>query len=582
MLDLSAAKLKELLVPPGHVSLVDFETAAHESEEKRASLWEVLVDRDLIRDSELAQLIAAAYDLKWLDLRRVEIESRILSLIPELVARHRGVIAVGRTAHGITVGMTDPGDLAAVHFLEKRLGEKIIPALITNRDLETALTQYHGSLKQEFETTLDRLTRFDASLAESRRESRRAAAVVSKDERNNDTIKLVDLLLRYGEQNKASDIHIEPYREKVLVRFRIDGVMHDVLDLPKDLSEVILTRLKILAKMRTDEHRAAQDGKLEFVAEGKAVDVRVSILPVTEGENAVLRLLSEQSRKFSLTDLGLSTVALTIVKRAIANPHGMILVTGPTGSGKTTTVYAVVKILNTRDVHIATIEDPVEYDIEGVSQIQVNSKVNLTFGSGLRSIVRQDPDIIVVGEIRDAETAGIAVNSAMTGHLVLSTLHANDAATTLPRLLDMGIEPFLVASTVNVVIAQRLVRKVCDRCRVSGAPSEEVKKLIAREPELKAIFKQRGYSSVAKLTFYHGQGCEVCSHTGYQGRIGIFEVLEMSEEIKSLVVGRAASGEIVKMAKSGKTPMTTMLEDGLDKVLSGQTTLEEVLRVTKI
>jgi len=565
-MDLSPAKLKDLLVTPKLVSLPDFETAVSESEAKHRPLWEVLVDRDLIRDGELAQVVAEAYDLRRLDLRREEINPRIFNLVPELVARKRGVIAVSRTAEGIKVGLTDPFDLVTIHFLEKRLGDRIIPRLITARDLEEALTQYRGSLKQEFEATLARL-----------RDEHR-----SKDEHNDDTIKLVDLLLVYGHQNKASDIHIEPYRQKVLIRFRIDGVMHDVLELPKDLSEVILSRLKILAKMRTDEHRAAQDGKLQFASSGETVDVRVSILPVTEGENAVLRLLSEQSRKFSLTDLGLSPLDLTTVKRAIDNPHGMILVTGPTGSGKTTTVYAVVKILNTRDVHIATIEDPVEYDIEGVSQIQVNPKANLTFANGLRSIVRQDPDIIVVGEIRDEETAGIAINSAMTGHLVLSTLHANDAATTLPRLLDMGIEPFLVASTVNAVIAQRLVRKVCDRCRVSAQPTDEMKKLINREPELKQLFKSRGYATPAKLTFYRGQGCEICSHTGYQGRIGIFEVLEMTDEIKSLVVGRAAAGEIVKTAQAGKKKMTTMLEDGLDKVLSGLTTLDEVLRVTKI
>lgn len=563
-MEISTEKFKELLVTPGHISSVDFETAVVASESEHKLLWSVLVDRDLIRDGDLAKLVAESYGLRALDLKREEIKPQILNLVPELVARKQGVIAVSRAAEGIKVGLINPFDLGIIHFLEKRLGEKVIPYLITHRDLEEALTQYRGSLKQEFEATLARL-----------RDSSRP-----KDDRNDDTIKLVDLLLQYGQQNKASDIHIEPYREKVLVRFRIDGVMHDVLDVPKDLSDVILTRLKILAKMRTDEHRAAQDGKLQFIVQNEPVDVRVSILPVTEGENAVLRLLSEQSRRFSLTDLGLGPVDLEKVKRAIDNPHGMILVTGPTGSGKTTTVYAVVKILNTRDVHIATIEDPVEYDIEGVSQIQVNPKANLTFANGLRSIVRQDPDIIVVGEIRDEETASIAVNSAMTGHLVLSTLHANDAATTLPRLLDMGIEPFLVASTVNVVIAQRLVRKVCDRCRVSTAPTEEMKKVITREPELKALFKQRGYATLAKLTFYHGEGCEVCSHTGYQGRIGIFEVLELSEEVKSLVVLRAPAGEIVKAAR--KKGMTTMLEDGLDKVLSGATTLDEVLRVTKI
>ena len=563
-MEISPDKLRELLIAPGLVTSADFETAAAEAAAVRRPLWEVLVDKDLIRDGDLGKLVAEALGWRWLDLRREKVEPGILQQVPELVARHRGVVALARGPDGIRVGLTDPSDLATVHFLEKRLGDRILPFFITQRDLAEALTNYKGSLKAEFETTLKQV--LDEHLR--------------REERDEKTIKLVDLLLRYGHQNKASDIHLEPYADKVLVRFRIDGVMHDIWSVPKSLSDIILTRLKILARMRTDEHRSAQDGKLQFPAREETVDVRVSIVPVTEGENAVLRLLSEQSRKFSLTDLGLAEADLTKVKRALENPHGMILVTGPTGSGKTTTVYAVVKILNTRDVHISTIEDPVEYDIEGISQIQVNPKTNLTFALGLRAIVRQDPDIIVVGEIRDEETAGIAVNSALTGHLVLTTLHANDAATTLPRLLDMKIEPFLVASTVNVVVAQRLVRKICDRCRVSASPTAEAMAQINREPELKRAFCARGYSRLAKLIFYRGAGCDLCSQTGYQGRVGIFEVLEMTDQIKSLVVARAAANEIVKTARRGG--LTIMLEDGLDKVLVGLTTLEEVLRVTKI
>ena len=563
-MELLADKLRELLVTAGLVTGADFEAATAEAVAAQRPLWEVLVDKDLIRDGDLGKLVAEAFGWRWLDLRREKVEPKILQQVPELVARHRGVVALARGPNGIRVGLTDPSDLATIHFLEKRLGDRILPFFITQRDFAEALTNYKGSLKSEFETTLQQV------LDEHSR----------REERDENTIKLVDLLLRYGHQNKASDIHLEPYRDKVLVRFRIDGVMHDIWSVPKSLSDIVLTRLKILARMRTDEHRAAQDGKLQFQAREETVDVRVSIVPVTEGENAVLRLLSEQSRKFSLTDLGLAEGDLIKVKRAIENPHGMILLTGPTGSGKTTTVYAVVKILNTRDVHISTIEDPVEYDIEGISQIQVNPKTNLTFALGLRAIVRQDPDIIVVGEIRDEETAGIAVNSALTGHLVLTTLHANDAATTLPRLLDMKIEPFLVASTVNVIIAQRLVRKVCDRCRISAPPTAEALAQIEREPELKRAFRARGYSRLSRLVFYRGGGCELCSQTGYQGRIGIFEVLEMTDKIKALVVARASSNEIVKAAR--KDGLTIMLEDGLDKVLIGLTTLEEVLRVTKI
>lgn len=294
----------------------------------------------------------------------------------------------------------------------------------------------------------------------------------------------------------------------------------------------------------------------------------------------VMRLLSAMGRQFDLSDLGLLPHDLKKVQRAIGRPHGMILVTGPTGSGKTTTLYAVLKIINTKDVHISTIEDPVEYDIPGVSQIQVNPKTDLTFAKGLRAIVRQDPDIIMVGEIRDKETAGIAVNSALTGHLVLSTLHTNDAATTLPRLLDMKVEPFLVASTVNVAIAQRLVRKICEKCRVSYALTKQEKALLSQEPAVIDSLKRLGHKNLDNITFFKGNGCKVCNKTGYKGRIGIFEVLEMRENIKELILRRAPSNEISKMAIS-KNGMTSMLYDGMEKVFTGITTIEEVLRVAR-
>jgi len=567
---LSAQEFEKLLVPPGHISQDKFATALEESRNSGTNLWEVLVGNDLIRDGDLARLVAESRGLHWLDLGRETIDPVIFNQVPELVAKKRRVIAVSRSVDGIKAGLVDPTDLATIHLLEKRLRDRVVPYLISRRELESALANYRGGLREEFNATLEHIMKGE----------------FNREERDGAVIKLVDLLLRYGQESKASDVHIEPEPGKVLVRFRIDGVMHDIVEIPKNLHEVILARIKILARMRIDEHRSAQDGKLQFLSNDEAVDVRVSTVPVTNGENAVLRLLSEQSRRFSLSDLGLSEADLEKVKLAIKNPHGIILVTGPTGSGKTTTVYSLVKILNTRDVHVSSIEDPVEYDIEGVSQIQVDPKVNLTFASGLRAIVRQDPDIIVVGEIRDEETAGIAINSAMTGHLVLSTLHANDAATTLPRLLDMGIEPFLVASTVNVIIAQRLVRKICDRCRVSIGPTPEILGLIEREGEIKAAFKRLGITSTKKLTLYHGSGCEVCSHTGYAGRVGIFEVMEMTEALKKLVVERARVQEIVKAActKSGgkaNEGMTLMLEDGIAKVLAGVTTFDEVVRVAR-
>ncbi|KKU53296.1 MAG: Type II secretion system protein E [Parcubacteria group bacterium GW2011_GWA1_48_11b] len=556
---MSEEKLRELLVTPGFVNAPAFEAAAKEARERGQDIEDFLVEKDLIKDEQLGQLVAGSFQMPFANLHEEKIDDRLLNLVPELVARTHGVILFGRDEKGVKAGVRNPSDVDIIHLLEKRIGEPLFLYYVTKRGFLDALSHYRVGLKNEFTKIVEKLK--DPGL--------------SREARDGVTVTIVDMLLRYGYESKASDIHIEPHMKTMAVRFRIDGVMHDVLEIQKGLLELILTRIKILARMRTDEHRAAQDGRLEFEADGEKVDVRVSVVPVTEGENVVMRLLSAKSRQYSLTDLGLSDRDYDRAMRTMRNPHGMILVTGPTGSGKTTTIYAMLKVLNTREVHIATIEDPVEYDIEGVSQIQVNPRTNLTFAKGLRAIVRQDPDIIMVGEIRDEETAGIAVNSAMTGHLVLSTLHANDAATTLPRLLDMGVEPYLVASTVNVVVAQRLVRKICHRCRESHELSPDERKLIESNENLQHLIGQ----SLDGLRLYKGSGCSVCAETGYSGRIGIFEVLEMDEEVRGLITNHAPSGDIMKVAR--KNGMTTMLEDGIGKVLSGATTLGEILRATK-
>lgn len=557
------SKLKELLVQSGLVAEIDFDLAAKEAKEQKKELAGLLIEKDLIRDSQLSQLIASEINVPFVNLQKEKIDDQVLNLIPELVAKKRGIIAFARDNDGIKVGMTNPDDLEMIHLLEKQFGEKVSSFYVSQGDLVESLALYKTSLQEEFSKLLAEINNKQKT----------------KEEHDSLFIRLVDLLLEYGYQNKASDIHIEPYGHKVQVRFRIDGIMHDVLEIPKNLSEFIIARIKILAKMRTDEHRSAQDGKLSFKSGENKIDVRVSIVPVTQGENLVLRILSDKNRKFSLNDLGIGDNDLVKINKAIKNPHGMILVTGPTGSGKTTTLYAVLKILNKREVHIATIEDPVEYDIEGVSQIQVDTKTNLTFAKGLRAIVRQDPDIIMVGEIRDEETAGIAVNSALTGHLVLSTLHTNDAPTALPRLLDMGIEPFLVASTVNVVIAQRLVRVICEKCRSTYAITEEEKRIIENNPNLIKYFQKKGYKNLDKILFYRGEGCKVCSNTGYTGRLGIFEILELGDAVREQIIKHASSGEIMKTARDHG--MTTMLEDGIEKVFNGITTFSEVFRVTQ-
>lgn len=383
-------------------------------------------------------------------------------------------------------------------------------------------------------------------------------------------INLVDSLIEYAYNSRASDIHIDPETDKVRFRLRIDGVLRDVFAFPKRIQQEIITRIKVLSGLRTDEHQAAQDGRFRATLKNVGyVDVRVSIAPTYDGENCVMRLLTEQAKAGSYEELGMNENDLKKVKLAVSRPYGMILATGPTGSGKTTTLYTVIKNLNTPEVSIITIEDPVEYAIGGIEQIQVNAHTGLTFASGLRSILRQDPNIIMVGEIRDEETAGIAVNAALTGHLLLSTLHTNDAATSLPRLMDMKIEPFLIASTVNVVIGQRLVRKICPDCKAKKVITDAEYKSLTESLPAKLLDGNR--------EFFIGTGCDKCDHNGYRGRVGIYEVLLMENEIREAVMKRANTDVISAIARKNGT--TTMLEDGFSKALAGETTIQEVLRV---
>lgn len=383
-------------------------------------------------------------------------------------------------------------------------------------------------------------------------------------------VRLVDALIENAYKQKASDIHIDPELDDLRIRLRVDGVLRDSFAFPKDLASEIISRLKVMSGLRTDEHQTAQDGRFRIQTKDSAfIDIRLSIAPTYYGENAVMRLLTQQAQEFTLETLGFSKKNQTKIQKAIKKPYGMILATGPTGSGKTTTLYTIVKILNTAEISIVTIEDPIEYSIEGVEQIQVNSRTGLTFATGLRSILRQDPNIIMVGEIRDEDTAGIAVNAALTGHLLLSTLHTNDAATTLPRLIDMKIEPFLIASTVNIAIGQRLVRTICPDCRI-------VKRLTDEEfKSLSEVLPAGTMDSQKK--FYVGKGCGACDQSGYKGRIGIHEVLEMTNEVREAVVRKADADEIRKIAIKGG--METMFEEGFQKAVQGVTTIEEILRV---
>jgi len=555
---LSNQKLKEILVGAGYIKEPDFAKAQKEAKDKKLNLPAVLVERGLIKDENLGQLIADTLGFRYINLGKKTIKPEILKIIPEIVAKKQLIIAFNKDQDGLAVATNEPDNLQLQHFLAKKTGDKIIPFYATQRDILRATRLYHKELKEEFS---------DIILKHLKQ------VKIGGDEKL-PIIKIVESIIKYGYENRASDIHLEPHDEDTIIRFRIDGVLHDVLAIPKEYHHLIVSRLKIMSNLRTDEHKSSQDGKCRFILADEKLDIRVSVVPILEGEKIVLRLLAKKMKELNLENLGSSKEEVKKVKAAIKSPYGMILATGPTGSGKTTTLYAILKILNNREVNISTIEDPVEYDIEGINQIQVDTETNLTFAKGLRSILRQDPDIIMVGEIRDEETAKIAINSAMTGHLVLSTLHTNDAATTLPRLLDMKVKPYLIASTVLIAIAQRLVRKICPNCIKSySLRTEEFLKLVPKQVGLKFV------ESKDKVTLYKGLGCKLCHKTGYIERLGIFEVLTISPAIRDLILKKATSQEIKRQAIS--EGMVTMLENGLEKAFLGLTTIDEVLRVTK-
>ena len=430
--------------------------------------------------------------------------------------------------------------------------------LVTMRDLQSAMRVYQSDLQK----IVDNLLAEDIG--------RSPDAILSDPP----MARIVDAIIDTAYQNRASDIHIEPQEENCLIRYRIDGALQKVAQVHKKLHDRITTRIKVMSNLRTDEHMAAQDGKMRVKLDEENLDIRVSILPISDGEKIVMRLLSSRSRQYTLTDLGMSETDLAKLTRAFTRSYGAILCTGPTGSGKTTTIYSILKIINTPEKNITTVEDPVEYKIKGANQIQVNPKTNLTFASGLRSILRQDPNVIFVGEIRDSETAGIAINAALTGHLVFSSLHTNDAATAIPRLIDMKVEPFLVASTVSVIVAQRLVRQICHHCKTE---------LEITNDELHKHFSEtvviRYWGKKSKYKVFQGKGCKLCRLSGYQGRLGLYEVLEVTSSIRRLIAEKADADIILKAAV--KEGMQTILGDGFSKIEKGLTTIEEVLRVTK-
>lgn len=553
------AQLREIIVKSGFVTPQDFDAAIKTSEELGKELSDILIYRGLISEDVLGQLVGEYYQVPYVKLSNHVIDLAILKLIPEEAANTFHIITFAKKENELSLAMQDPSDLEAREFVKRKIGMKVITYYARPSDIASAIGQYKRNIKEVFNSIIE----------ENVQKSSVTIKDVAKSATDIPVIKILDTILEFASAEGSSDIHMEVNEDEFLVRFRIDGVLRDILSLPKTIHPAIVARIKILSQLKIDEHRIPQDGRFKFKIKDNYIALRVSILPAFFGENIVLRILAESARPLSLEEIGLSGNNLELVKRNIHKPHGMILVTGPTGSGKTTTLYSVLNILISTEVKICTVEDPVEYGIKRVNQTQINPAAGLTFGAGLRSLLRHDPDIIMVGEIRDQETVEMAIQSSLTGHLVLSTLHTNDAAGTIPRLLDMGAEGFLVASTVNLVIAQRLVRKICQSCIEPYTPSDEMLNY------MKNYMKDDSISN----KFYHGKGCDECHHRGYKGRVGIFEILEINDEIREATIKRVSGEEITKIGiKYGMVPL---LKDGFNKASAGITTIEEVMRVLR-
>ncbi len=590
---ISDETLVKLLERNGVATKEQLDSLKEESARSSRPLQDLVVDERLIEENELRKQFAAYADIPYIEIDPRDIPQDILNRIPERIARQYSAIIFKVDDDGlIHLAMDDPDDVQAVSFIQKEIGEYTKIYIAPRDNILQALENYRGDVNQELNEVID-----------IQREDNGESQQVSEAEVAEDSpiAQTVNLLLEYAIRSQASDIHIEPREEYVQIRYRIDGVLKEVNQLPRNVLGALVSRIKILSNLKIDERRVPQDGRFKIKVAGKQYALRVSTLPIADGEKVVMRILDESNQAVTLEDLGYWGHSLDVINSAIAQPNGMILITGPTGSGKSTSLFSILTILNKPNVNISTVEDPVEYKIPGVNQTQTNPKAGMTFANGLRALLRQDPNIIMIGEIRDVETADLGVQSALTGHLVFSTLHTNNAATSLPRLLDMGVEPFLIASTVKAVVGQRLVRRLCMVCRQQYLPTPEETTEIIRMFNLtegqsfdriheldQEAFSQKigGETPLATTpteitTLWKAQpgGCDECTHTGYKGRIGIYEVLDNSIPVQRMIVSNATSNVIQDQAIS--EGMVTMQTDGLIKALRGNTTIEEVLRVTR-
>lgn len=558
--------LVDMLVDLGFVSAEQVKALRSEAAASGVGVVDLMLANKIIRPADVAQAKAAHFGVEAVNLREISIPQEVIALVPRHVARKFRVIPVQKFGNSLTVAIADPSDLNTLDSLSHILGMEVNFQVASEEDIEAALSKYYGGTAQ---TAVDKMIQ-DITKGEVQIAQPQASADIDEGavtEADAPLIKLVNTMIAEAYRMRASDIHLEPLPNRFRVRYRIDGVLHEVKSPPKRLQPAIIARLKIMSNMSIAEHRVPQDGRIQAVVDGKVLDLRVSCIPTNHGESIVMRILDKEGLMLGLSELGFFTDDQQTFERLISLPDGILLITGPTGSGKTTTLYAVLNFINRPDRKIITVEDPVEYTLSGINQVQVNESIGLTFAAALRSILRQAPNVIMIGEIRDLETANIAINASLTGHLVFSTLHTNDAPSAVTRLIDIGVKPFLVASSTRAMMAQRLVRKVCKRCAVRTMPTET---------ELRALNIDE--NALQGATFLKGRGCPDCNKTGYRGRMGIFEIFVVDDEVRKLIYEKAPASVLRQRAR--EMGMRTLREDGTRKVLAGLTTPEEVISVT--
>ena len=552
-------QLGQILLEQGLISEEHLQRALDEHRNTPKSLGRVLIDLGYIRERDLVRALAEQVGLEFVDLTEYRIDAAATALLPEALCRRYRALPIGEEDGKLLVAMSDPANVYALDDIRTITGREVRPVVATANDVEQSIQKFSGMSEQVEALATEAADALDTE----------AGVTVEAAVEDAPIVKLVQAIMTQAAADRASDVHIEPTETDVRVRFRVDGVLHEVMHSPKSIQGGLISRLKVMGDLNIAEKRIPQDGRVSLRVNNRSLDLRLATLPTVHGEKIVIRILDKTNALLQLSELGFLPQAFESYERSFRKPYGAILVTGPTGSGKSTTLYATLNIVNSIDRHIVTVEDPVEYRLPGVNQIQVNPKAGLTFASALRSILRADPDIILIGEIRDRETAMIAVESALTGHLVLSSLHTNDAPSAITRLIEMQVETFLVGSAIDCVVAQRLARKLCEKCKQAYAP--EQRELI------EAGFAE---SRVPDLgLFFRPSGCQSCSNTGYRGRIGLYEVMPMTEEIERLTVERASSETVKRVAI--EQGMYTLRDDGLHKAASGMTSIEEIARVVK-